>query len=190
MNKKSILSWTSLVVILAIFAASCKKEQAVAPPNPDNELITTVELVATNTSDATDVQTAKWVKLNPNDTTAPDLSKAFLNLKANAVYNVVVKFLDETKTPVSDITTEILARENYHLICFGVGSALNLTVKRTDHDTNAPTPFEVGLQDAFTTTAASTGNLEVTLHHQPNVKNGDCAPGSVDADVNFNINIK
>lgn len=190
MNKKSILSCSIIIAIIAIFAVSCNKEQAVAPPNPDNEFITTVELVATNASDATDVQTAKWVKLNPNDTSAPNLTQAFLNLKANAVYNVAVKFLDETKTPVSDITSEILARENYHIICFGVASALNLTVKRTDHDTNTPTAFEVGLQDAFTTTAASSGNLEVTLHHQPNVKNGDCAPGSIDADVNFTINIK
>lgn len=188
MNKKSTILVTSAVTLL-LFWSSCKKdEQAVAPPVPGNEFLTTVELVATNANDATDVQTAKWVKLNPDDTTAPDLSKAFLNLKQNAHYNVAVKFMDETKTPAQDVTGEILDRENYHLICFDIASGLNLQVTRTDHDTNNP-PLEVGLQDLFATGGASTGNLEVTLHHQPNVKNGDCAPGSIDADVNFTINV-
>lgn len=175
--------------MLFILWTSCKKsEKAVAPPDPGNEFLTTVELIATNASDASDVQTAKWVKINPDDTSAPDISAAYLNLKPNSVYNVDVKFLDETQSPAEDITEEIEERANYHLVCFDVASNLNLTIVRTDHDSNNP-PLEVGLENQFTTGNVSSGNLEVTLHHQPNLKNGDCAPGSIDADVNFTINI-
>lgn len=188
MKKQHIILLTTGITLATMWSACNKQEQAVAPPVPGNEFITTVELVATNAADPADVDTAKWVKLDPTDTTAPNLTKAFLNLKKNATYNVQVLFLDETQTPAADVTAEIKERENYHLICFGIAAGLNLSVQRTDHDTNNP-PLEVGLQDQFTTGAASNGNLEVTLHHQPNVKNGDCAPGSIDADVNYTINI-
>ncbi|MGH2566307.1 MAG: hypothetical protein ACRDE5_17440, partial [Ginsengibacter sp.] len=63
-----------------------------------------------------------------------------------------------------------------------------LTVTRTDLDTNTP-PLPIGLQDDFVTGAAGTGTLNVQLRHQPNAKNGTCAPGSSDADVDFTINI-
>ncbi len=188
MKKKSFLLFTTSILIL-IFWGSCKKEeQAVAAPQPDNEFITTVQLKATNTVDATDTPSAKWVKLNPADTAAPDLSHATLSLKKNASYNVQVKFLDESKTPVGDITQEVLTRANYHLVCFNVASGLSLTVSPTDHDTNVPA-LPIGLSNLFSTNTVSSGHLEVLLHHQPNVKNGDCAPGSIDADVNFTVTI-
>lgn len=187
--KKLQIILSSIALLFVITWSSCNKdEKAVAAPEPDNEVITTVQLKAVNTADATDTPTAKWVKLNPADTSAPDLSHATLNLKKNASYNVQVQFLDESKTPVSDITSEILQRANYHLVCFNVASGLSLTVVPTDHDTNTPS-YSIGLADLFTTTSISSGNLEVQLHHQPNIKNGDCAPGSIDADVNFTVHI-
>ena len=57
-----------------------------------------------------------------------------------------------------------------------------------DHDTN-PKQYEVGLVDLFTTTGISSGKLDITLHHQPNVKDGTCTPGSTDMDATFNVNI-
>jgi hypothetical protein len=171
-----------------LFWNACKKEEkAVSPPVPGNEFLTSVKLIATNTTDSTDIQTAKWAQIDQN--VAPDTSLAHLTLKKDKVYNVQVLFLDETKTPASDITADIHDRANYHLICFLMASGLNLTVTRLDHDGNTP-PLEVGLTDNFTTGGISSGNLEVVLHHQPNVKNGDCDRGSVDADVNFRITIQ
>ncbi len=170
-------------LLITVFYSCSKDEQAVAPPVPGNEFLTTVQLIVTNTADATDTKTVS-VKQLPGQ--AIDLTKATLNLKKNAVYNAQVKFLDETKSPAGDVTTDISDRKNYHLICFVISGGANLTVKRTDKDTNTPA-LEVGLQDSFTTAAASTGSLNVQLRHQPNAKNGDCAPGSSDADVNFPI---
>jgi len=175
---------------LVIFWSACnKQEKAVAPPVPGNEFITTLKLVATNVADSTDMVSCAWTKLNPNDTSAPDTSLAHMKLRANAVYNVKVMVLDETKTPPLDITPEIQDRENYHLVCFTIAPGLNLSVQRTDHDTNTP-QHEVGLADKFAAGSPSSGNLEVVLHHQPNVKNGDCNRGSIDIDVNFTIYIK
>ena len=98
---------------------------------------------------------------------------------------MTIQLLDSLK----DVTPEIKDRQNYHLFCFGVSTGLYLTCIQTDKDTN-PTPLPVGLADLFTTSTISNGHLEITLHHQPNVKNGDCAPGSIDMDCTFIVNIQ
>ena len=186
--KKITITLILLVSTYIITWYSCnKKEQAVSPPLPGNEQLTTMVLIAINPNDATDTPTAKWIQLDPNGSAAGmDLSHDTLNLKNNVAYNVQIKVLDT----LTDVTPEILARENYHLFCFNDTGGLGLTVVQTDHDTN-PQKYPVGLTDLFTTqNSASNGVLEVTLHHQPNVKNGSCSPGSVDMDCTFIVNIK
>ena len=69
------------------------------------------------------------------------------------------------------------------------GSVLNLSVTRTDLDSNNP-PLQIGLSDKFVTGAASNGILRVVLRHQPNAKNGTYDPGSTDLDVTYAVNIK
>jgi len=69
------------------------------------------------------------------------------------------------------------------------GTALNLTVSRTDMDTNSP-PLQIGLTDQFVTGASSSGILRVVLRHQPNAKNGTYDPGSTDLDVTYAVSIQ
>ena len=131
-----------------------------------------------------------------------------LTLKANSKYNCVVYMLDQTQSPIFVVSDEIKQRENYHLFFYQptpvttapvisnttpyipgtpvtpTAAPLNLTIARTDQDTNNP-PLQIGLTATFTTGAASTGNLRWVLRHQPNAKNGSFAPGSSDLDVNF-----
>jgi hypothetical protein len=179
------LSGILVVAGLALLFDGCKKdEKTVSPPVPGNEFLTTVQLIAINAADPSDMKTVA-VKQLPDQPV--DYSNATLNLKKNAVYNVQVKFLDETTSPAGDVTEDIYERRNYHLICFTISGAA-LTVQRTDKDTNTPA-LEIGLQDAFTTAGASSGALNVQLRHQPNAKNGSCDPGSSDADVTFPVNI-
>ena len=182
--KKQNFILLSIAALILIWCSCNKKEKAVSPPLPGNEALTTMIISATNTTDPADTPSARWIQLDPTGTNLPDTSHAILNLKKNASYNVSVYFLDS----LSDVTSEIKDRQNYHLICFDISSSLNLTVLQTDHDANNP-PLKIGLTDMFTTTSASTGRMEVTLHHQPNVKNGDCAPGSIDMDCTFSVNI-
>lgn len=188
MKRSSIILFTLSLLLTVAWSSCSKDEKNVQAPAPDNEVITTVQLKAVNTTDISDTPSAKWVKLNPADTSAPDLTHASLHLRRNASYTVQVYFLDETKTPAEDITTEIKDRANYHLVCFSPASGLNLTVTATDHDTHTPA-LPIGLTNLFTTTGTSVGNLNVELHHQPDLKTGDCSLGSIDADVNFSVSI-
>ena len=184
MKKQIIMMLSGAVMLLLLWSSCSKKVSAVAPPLPGNEPLTTMVLHVTNAADPTDTQTAKWIQLDPNGVAAPDTSTAQLTLKKNTSYNVTVQLLDT----LNDLTSEIKTRENYHLFCFNVSSGLNLTCVQTDKDTN-PTPLPVGLTDLFTADSVSTGTLEVVLHHQPNVKNGQCDPGSIDMDCSFKVGI-
>lgn len=187
--KQYIAILTTALFTLVSWSSCNKPEKDVDIPEPDNEVITTIKLSATNVADTTDNVTAQWRDLTPNDGN-PDLSQVGMTLKKDAVYTVSLTFLDETKSPAGDITQEVRDRANYHLICYTPASGLNLTVQRTDHDGNTP-QMELGLQSKFTTAAASTGGLQVALHHQPSGKNGtDCSIGSTDAQVTFAITIQ
>lgn len=187
--KKLMRSFMTATVIMLVFDGCKKDEKTVSPPLPGNEFLTTVRLVATNTADASDVQVASVTDTTLIAHPADSINNHTLTLKANSVYTVSVLFLDETAKPAGNVTDDIYARRNYHLICFDVSGGANLTVARTDQDTNNP-PLPIGLQDRFTTGAAGNGTLNVQLRHQPNAKNGSCDPGSSDADVDFTIVIK
>lgn len=186
---KKILKVAALSVALTALLNACNKdEKNVDAPPPDNEVITTVQLKAVNVADSTDTMTAKWVKMDPADTSAPDVSHAVLNLKKNTVYNVEVSFLDESQSPADDITAEVRDRGNYHLVCLTPATGLNLMIAATDQDTHTPA-LPIGLSNTFTTGAVSSGSLQVQLHHQPTLKTGDCSLGSIDADVSFTVNV-
>lgn len=183
---KKLASILAIAAISGLILHGCSKDETiVSPPVPGNEFLTTVQLIITNTAVSTDVQT-RSVKQLPGQ--AVNYTNASITLKKNSTYTVQVKFLDETTTPAGNVTDDILTRQNYHLICFTVSGGAALTVVRTDKDTNTPA-LEVGLQDKFTTGAIGTGSLNVQLRHQPNAKNGDCSPGSSDADVDFPVSI-
>ncbi len=197
------IAWTILTF------ESCKKpETIVTPAPPTNEFLTTVIFRCINTAAPFDTTTSIWRELNPSGSLPPDTSKAVLNYKKNSQYVCNIYILDESKTATDslvstnfninklpsttvNVTTEIRSRQNYHLVCFNAtgGIATNWSIVRTDYDTNTP-PLQVGLNDNVTTLAVSAGRLEAALHHQPNVKNGTCGPGTDDFDVFYTVNIQ
>lgn len=207
----------SLVLLFGgtvLFLAGCSKEEQAVAPTIANESLTTVILKATNQADPADTTSCTYEYHLDNSGNVVSADSTTLMLKANAKYNVVINMYDEEQSPVFNVGQEIKERQNYHLFFLQptpispanlvtgvnspyipgtptstVGPYLNLSVSRTDHDTNTPA-LEVGLTDLFTTGAASEGNLEVILRHQPNAKNGTFAPGSTDTDVNYKVIIK
>ncbi len=188
-------------------SCSSKKEEAVQP-NIANETITQASLKFTNQANSADTTSCTYTFILDNNNNVTGVDSTKLTLKANTKYNCVVYMLDQTQKPVFVVSDEIRQRENYHLFFYQPtpiatapmisnttpyipgtpvtpnSAPLNLTIARTDLDTNNP-PMQVGLTSVFTTGAASTGNLRWVLRHQPNAKNGTFAPGSSDLDVNF-----
>jgi len=189
--KNKFSAFLMLLSSILILATSCKKEeQVVSPPLPGNEFLTTIKLHLIS-SDNLDTLEVTWRDLTPEDTNPPDTSLATLILKPNTTYSAQLELLDETKSPLEDITAEIKERGNYHRIFYFPSNSLgtNLSVTVTDLDTNNP-PLALGISSTISTQNVSSGFLQVILKHQPNVKDGTFAPGSTDADVKFQISIQ
>ena len=192
MNTKLNRILVSAFLLSALLFGSCKKkEQAVSPPVPGNEFVTTIKWRFQNAANANDTVWVRWYQ-DPNGTAPPDTSQAVANLKKNTTYKLTVHFYDETKSPILDLTSEIgVDRANYHTYWFFQTGGIvgHVTITATDHDTNNP-PLWIGMQDNFVTdTATCSGRIEGRLRHQPNSKNGTYAPGSTDNDETFTVNI-
>ncbi|MFC5283160.1 hypothetical protein [Pedobacter alpinus] len=165
--------------IVSISLNACKKDNL--PDVDEEELITTISLTFTNTTDATDVKTITYRDLDGDGGNAPVISN--LSLKANKVYNVAVtSILNETENPAEDVKEEVEEKKDEHLFVYKTTGA-NLTFSNFDVDSkNLP----VGFTARGTTGAASNGTFTIVLRHQPNgVKNGTETPGSTDLEATF-----
>ena len=192
--RKSVMS--RLMKFLAIgavvmFVNGCSNANDPEPVN-EEELITTVNLTFTNTQNASDVVIASFQDLDgpggsDGTTTNPTLS-------ANASYTVEVEFLNESGTPVEDITEEVAEESDDHQVFMVTSGGLNLTYAYNDQDGNG---LPVGLLGTATTGTASIGSLNVILIHLPvktasGVQEGDITNADGDEDINvvFTVTIQ
>jgi hypothetical protein len=192
----------SMGLAISIFLNGCNKPEHTAPILPGNEFLTTTLLVITDPTNVSPPDTLVWSEVPP--ATMPDTLKSFATLKQNHVYKIQIIILDSTQNPDSAsfvVSNEIIQRENYHLFCFydstntdpnlnrPLSSWVNVLINNPNYDANKP-PLPFGITDNLTTFGPSKGQLEVVLRHQPDVKNGDCSPGSTDLDVFYNITVQ
>lgn len=200
----------SLTIGFVIAISGCNKPSATTPILPGNEFLTTTLLVITDPLGVLPADTVIWSEL-PSQT-SPNTLQSFVTLKQNKTYNLQVIILDSTKVTngvAADgfvVSNEIITRQNYHLFCFydysnendiyGTNQSsrapsgwANVTVDNPNYDMNNP-PLPFGITDQLHTSGPTQGQLEVILKHQPDVKNGQCAPGSIDLDAYFNITVQ
>ncbi|OAV45370.1 hypothetical protein [Lewinella sp. 4G2] len=91
---------------------------------------------------------------------------------------------------VEDIAAEVLEEDDEHQVFYVVTNGLNLTPAYADMD-DAGEPL--GLLTTFQTGASSSGELTVTLIHEPNkgadntISNPAAVGGSTDVEVTFDI---
>lgn len=167
---------------LMIFSA-CKKDKVTVtnPPAPTNEeeLITTFKITFIDPTNTNPDVVAIFRDIDGPGGNAPTLFDT-LRLKSNTVYNASIQFLNEAVNPIQDITPEILEEATDHLVCFSP-SGVNLQIIRTDSDGQ----YEIGLRSKWATGNASSGNTVISLRHQPGIKNGTCAVGDTDIELNF-----
>lgn len=166
-----------------MLSTSCEKDDDNDADN-EQELITTVILTFTSTGGSVSFSAKD---LDGDGGSAPVVENIELN--PNTDYVLTVAFLDESKTPVENITEEVEEESNEHLVCFSVsGTALPAPTIQDKDDNNKP----LGLVSAFKSGASSaTGKLKVFLKHEPdkNAANA-CTTGETDVEQEFNVTIK
>lgn len=179
-NRK--LTWMLLFGITSLFM-QCKDSGEEVKPDEENELITTVTLKFTEEG-TTNVTTFKSSDPDGEGGSAPVIQP--ISLKAATTYSVSVELLDESKTPVVDITKEVAEKDEEHLFIYTASPTSLLTYTAEDKDANN---YPVGLKGKAVTGAAGTGKLKVQLRHQPGTKNGTATPGSDDVNIDFDLKI-
>jgi hypothetical protein len=174
----------AMLLVLPFAFTACKDDKD-PEPEEDNEQITTVTYVLTPTTAGAGTATVTWRDVDGSGGNAPTIST--LNLRANTTYTGAITLLDETKTPVANITDEVAKESDEHLFVYTSTPANLMTVTRTDRDSKN---LEVGIRTQVVTTAAGTGSLRVTLRHQPGSKNGTATPGDTDVEVTFPVTVQ
>jgi hypothetical protein len=177
-----------LISILATTSCSKDDDTVVAPPVNEEEVITTVRTILKN-----DLQTITLESkdLDGNGPTPPKVTVSG-SLAANTTYNGTVEFLNEISNPVRNITPEVLAEGVEHQLFFQAPSALG-TFTYNDADANSK---PIGLKFTYKTGEPGSGNIIVTLRHEPNKNASGVATGNIanaggdtDAEVIYPIEI-
>lgn len=179
-------------LVSTILFTACKKDKNPIIENPtvhEEELITTVRLVITNSSGFNKTFNYKVDNgIGSANPATPVIDDVILS--ANTNYNVEVQVWNESETPAENITEEVKSESDEHLFLF----------QSTPSSGNGSVTFSNGSQDGsgkpfnqtieFSTNNAGNGSLTVTLKHQPTNKDAatpDAAGGETDAQAIFPV---
>jgi hypothetical protein len=173
------------LVFVATLFMQCTDSGTELKPDDENELITSVTLHFKDDATGT-VQSFSYKDTDGDGGKAPTKFDT-IALKANVRYTLTAKLLDESKTPVHDITKEVASESDEHLLIYTAAPAALLTYTYGDKDKNN---FPIGLTGMARAGAAGTGKLKVQLRHQPGAKNGTTTPGSDDVHLDFTLQVK
>jgi hypothetical protein len=179
--KNQLFSTFFFFAFLAFISFSCEKDTTGDPDN-ESELITTVSITFTSASGA--AKSFKWTDKDGAGGLAPVIES--IVLAANTSYTISTSFLDESKSPVENITAEIQEESDEHLVCYAVSGSVP-AVQITDQDKKKN---PLGLAGTLKTTTAGNGSIKVSLKHRPDKKaSTPCSTGETDVEVTFPVTI-
>lgn len=193
MNLLTFKATLTAMLLLTIVACKKDKEDVLTPSTPpanEEEVITTVRLTFTDQETTTEVF---HMEVDFDDVGGDPVVVAD-TLPAQRAFDVSVRLLNESTSPLVDLTNEVLSEGTEHQFFFEVTNA-NLTMAYADADVNGR---PIGLTNTAITGAASTGGeLRITLRHQPDkaatgVASGNItnAGGETDVEVVFPLTIE
>jgi hypothetical protein len=183
--KKPFLNWMIVILLLSIFSTSCSKDEEEDLGN-EEELITTLRLTLRETGSAT----VKVFEFKDPDGTGGNPPTKFdpIILSPSKNYTCTIEVLNESVSPVENITAEIIAESDDHQFYFEP-AGVNIFVINLDTDTQG---LPLGVSSTWNTGAASNGTVKITLKHKPGAKlAGDLVnKGETDIEVNFTAQVQ
>ncbi len=183
------MNWIGFALFLLIsLTTACGVDDPYLPD--EEEVITSLKYTLTPVNGGTAV-ILSFQDLDGDGGNAPIITSGALT--ANTIYNASLELLNETVTPVQNITEEILKEGDAHQFFFQFSSN-NLQINYADTDVNGQ---PIGLTTTVATGAAGSGTLTITLRHEPSktasgVSSGDLtnAGGETDIEVSFGIDVQ
>lgn len=185
-----ILKNLSLALLTTIVFTACSDDDNPTPVN-EEEVITTLTATLTPVGGGT-VITLQTRDLDGDGPNAPVVTVSG-DLAANTTYNGSLELLNETETPAESINEEIEEEDDEHQFFFqATNNIATFNYSDVDGDGNP-----VGLEFELITTAAGTGDVTITLRHEPNkdaagVSDGDItnAGGETDIQAVFSVTVQ
>lgn len=169
---------------------ACSKDDDIVEEN-EEEVITTMKVTFEPVGGGNTV-TFQYKDADGPGGAAPTQDEIVLSPSKS--YNVAVQLLNETATPTEDVTEEVEEESDAHRFYFQPSASSNITVANLNNDANG---VPVGLTSTWTTGAAATGNMKITLRHYPGNPPGKAADDAVtstksgtDIEVTFNTKIQ
>lgn len=206
MHHLNNLSKSGILLLLAAFVfASCGTDSSPEDPPIENEeeVITDISLIFTNSDDDSDVVTAR--AQDPDGGGVEELQVLDdIQLQAGVTYRLTFEILNGLESPPEDIGEEIEEEADEHQIFFQFTENAFSSPEGNGNFDNTDDPINygdfdgdgnpVGLETVWTTSdeTLSDGSFRVRLQHQPDIKSSSTTvnDGDTDFDINFTLVIQ
>lgn len=155
----------------------------------EGELINAVSLEFTQPNDSFANFTVMWSDedgFGGKDPVLPDT----IRLMKDSLYKVKAVFYHIHDGKTEDKTYEILQEAHEHIVCYthtSLATVVYTDIQRTDKDSKN---LEVGIETTWRGLLVHDGAIQLSLKHQPGIKNGTCNIGETDVEVIFPISVK
>ena len=185
---KSLILTSVFISLISIMSCSDDPEDPII--ENEEEVITTFTYTLTPSEGGSAV-VLSYQDLDGDGANEPTITNG--TLSAETTYSGALTLLNETESPAESITEEIEEEDADHQFFFETTvSGLSVAYADTDDDGNP-----VGLASTLTTGSAGSGNLTVTLKHEPDksasgVSDGVItnAGGETDISVTWTITVE
>lgn len=196
LDKFKKLGIFTLLLTSVIFTSCNKDDDTVPEEENEEEVITDVKLIFTNTTDANDIVEAR--AQDPDGEGVKELEILdTINLDASTSYTLTYEIMNNLESPGEDIGAEIAEEDDEHQLFYsftnnafssptGDGNIDDATDALNYNDTD-DNSNSVGLNTSWTTpsTGLTEGTFTVRLQHQPDVKTS--TSGATDGDTDFEL---
>lgn len=163
----------SLVALLAVTSfTACKKDKGEAN---EEEVITTLQLTFTPDGGGSPL-VYKFEDADGPGGAAPVIDQVVL--APNETYEVALQLLNKTVNPAEDITAEVEEEGDAHRFYYSPAAGSHITVSDLDKDANG---IDLGINSTWTTGAAATGSIRITLRHYPAVPPNKAQADAIDS---------
>lgn len=189
---KRIQQLTFLALVASTIFTACKKEELPTPEPVEQELITTVRLIVTNSSGFNKTFNYK-VDNGFGSSTQGNIEIDDVVLAPGTNYDVEVQVWDESKKPAENITEEVIAESHHHLFIFQSNPVTGAGAISFNNGSKDDEGEPLNQKGQITTGAAGSGSLTVTLKHEPTNKNATTpgeAGGETDAQATFPVKLQ